>query len=338
MNVPKTRPQAARMLGVGHVALDLVFEVPELPTHPGKYPARRCQTLVGGMTANACIAAARLGAQVQFCSPVGDDDLADQFEATLRAEGVDPSGLHRVAGAVSTLSTVLVDAQGERLIVSRRTDALSEPAPPTFAGLKAADVLLVDPRCVGWAEAALRQARALGVRSVLDGELSPPGDLQRLVPDADWAVFSEGGLVAWSRHCSVEAASAQVAHWAAESAAQGPALAAALCQRFAGALRQALDAGPQVAVVTLGGAGLVWMARGEAEARHLPAHPVQRVVDTLGAGDTFHGALGVALAEGNSPQDALRWASAAAALKCEHRGGVTGAPRRDALLAALARA
>jgi sulfofructose kinase len=277
---------------------------------------------------------------------VGDDELADQFEVALRAEGVDPSGLHRVPGAVSTLSTVLVDAHGERLIVSRRTDALSEPAPPVFGGLQGCEVLLVDPRCVTWAEAALKQARAAGVRSVLDGELSPPGDLQRLVPWADWVVFSEGGLVAWSRSCSVEAASAQVAQWAAagptSSAAaagplrEGPSQSQRLCERFEAALLQAVQAGPEVAVVTLGGAGLVWLSKAEAVARHLPAHRVAQVLDTLGAGDTFHGALGVALAEGQTPQAALRWASVAAALKCQHRGGVQGAPRRAEVLAALA--
>jgi sugar/nucleoside kinase (ribokinase family) len=60
-------------------------------------------------------------------------------------------------------------------------------------------------------------------------------------------------------------------------------------------------------------------------------------VDTLGAGDVFHGAFALALAEGRTEADAMRFASAAAALKCTRFGGITGAPTRaevDALLQA----
>jgi sulfofructose kinase len=60
----------------------------------------------------------------------------------------------------------------------------------------------------------------------------------------------------------------------------------------------------------------------------LPAFEVHPVVDTTAAGDTFHGALAVALGEGRSDEQALRFAAAAAALKCLKPGGVAGAPRR----------
>jgi sulfofructose kinase len=51
-------------------------------------------------------------------------------------------------------------------------------------------------------------------------------------------------------------------------------------------------------------------------------------VDTLGAGDTWHGAFAVALADGLSEDEAVRFASAAAALKCTRFGGRDGAPSR----------
>src|SRR5262249_55155785 len=70
--------------------------------------------------------------------------------------------------------------------------------------------------------------------------------------------------------------------------------------------------------------------------RRMPALPVA-AVDTLAAGDAFHGAFALALAEGRDEVAAMRFAAAAAALKCTRFGGIAGAPERaavDALLAA----
>ncbi len=73
--------------------------------------------------------------------------------------------------------------------------------------------------------------------------------------------------------------------------------------------------------------------------RRSPAFPV-KAVDTLGAGDVFHGAFALALAEGRDAPAAMRFGSAAAALKCSRLGGSTGAPTRaevEAFMAARAR-
>lgn len=307
---------AVRVRGVGHVALDLVFEVGRIPQEPVKVAARGFKRVVGGMTASACVAAARLGAAVRFGSPVGDDDAVAAFEAHFVREGVEPAGLQRVAGASSSVSSVLVDEAGERLIVSHHGDALKRPPPPTLGWMADADVVLADPRCPPWAEAALRLARDIGRPSVLDGDTAPVDDLRRLVALARWAVFSAPGLSAFSGRGDGE-----------------PMDVAALDA----ALGQALALGAEVAVVTLGERGLRWQRRSGAVAA-LPAFALGPVVDTLGAGDTFHGALAVALGEGQGDEAALRFASAAAALKCLRPGGVLGAPGRAEVMSVLAQA
>ena len=153
---------------------------------------------------------------------------------------------------------------------------------------------------MAWAEAALAEARRLGLVAVLDADTSPRDDLQRLVGLAQWAVFSAPGMAAWHGSAS------------------------------ASGLAAALAAGAEVAVLTQGAQGLLWQRRGQA-ARQLPAFALPEVVDTLGAGDVFHGALALALAEGQADALALRFASAAAALKCGRPDGVLGAPRRAEL-------
>jgi len=78
--------------------------------------------------------------------------------------------------------------------------------------------------------------------------------------------------------------------------------------------------------VTLGEKGAIWLEDGEPV--HQPGFVVD-VIDTVGAGDTFHGALAVALAEKQSIADAVRFAGASAALKCTRFGGRAGIPSRS---------
>lgn len=294
------------LLCVGHIALDLIFSVREFPDHPTKTPAQRFHRGVGGMSGNAAIALARLGARVDFCGPVGDDSTADVFEQVLRAEGVGQSGLRRVPGASSSVSSIIVDQHGERMIFNAKGSALDAPGPFDPSVLDGIDFVLVDPRCPDWAEAALRQARQRGIPSMLDGELSPRADLQRLVPLADWRVFSERGLLAY---------------------ADGQ--PEALLQQLAA------DAPSQRVVRTLGAQGVQWC---DAQGRlcQMPAFQAGPVVDTLGAGDVFHAALALALAEGRAEREALRFASAAAAIKCSRPDGIAGAPSRAQVQAVLA--
>lgn len=293
--------RTVRVLGVGHVALDHLFSVAALPTRAVKTPAFRHHAMVGGMTASACVAAARLGAAARIVSPVGDDEeTVAVFAAHFEREGVDARGLVRVPGATSSISAIVVDATGERLIINHRGNALSRAPAFDAAWLDHTDLLLTDPRCMAWAEAALRDARQRGLLSVLDADASPREDLQRLVGLAGWAVFSEPGCAAYADGTPEQAIAA------------------------------ALAAGAQVAVVTLGERGLVWQRAGKALQR-LPAFAVEPVIDTTGAGDVFHGALGVALAEGQGDESALCFAAAAAALKCLQADGVLGAPRRAAV-------
>jgi sulfofructose kinase len=87
---------------------------------------------------------------------------------------------------------------------------------------------------------------------------------------------------------------------------------------------------------TDGANGMIWLVPGpHGKGRRMSAFPVQPV-DTLAAGDVFHGAFVLALAEGREETDAIRSAAAAAALKCARFGGITGAPGRTEVEAFLA--
>lgn len=291
----------AKVICVGHSALDRVFTVDAWPQASAKVRANSLVEVGGGMAANAAVAVARLGGEAHFWGPVGDDSVADSMSAHLRAAGVDVRGLRRFAGLYSSTSAILIDARGERLIVSYRGTALEAPADwLQLDQVGSAGALLADVRWPQGSIAALRAARRAGIPTVIDADTAETATLQSLAGEAEYAVFSEPGLACFSGAGDIE-----------------------------GGLRRALALGARLAAVTQGERGVCWIEAGQPKGlRQLPAFAVP-VVDTLAAGDVFHGAFALELAYGKVPADALRFAAAAAAIKCSRPGGRSGSPSRD---------
>ncbi len=292
------------MACVGHAAIDHVFEVDAFATQPVKTPAHGYRMQAGGMAHNAAVAASRLGASVRMLGRVGDDAAAAFLRQHLGDEGVEARGLETVGGASTSVSAIIVVPDGERQIYNHRGSALAMAHALDTAQLHGADIVLADPRWPAGALSALRWAREHRVPSILDADVAPPDDLRRLVALAQWVVFSAPGLAAF---------------------------APALNERDG--LAQALRRGCETAMVTRGARSVLWHCR---DGRlHEAAVPRVAAVDTTGAGDVFHGALAVALAEGMTVQEGVRFAGAAAALKCRNGAGALGAPTRHQVRAFL---
>jgi sulfofructose kinase len=283
---------------VGHASVDHHFEVDHFAATPTKTPASSYSMIPGGMAANAAMALARLGAPVRLLGRVGDD-AAGAFvrDAVLRC-AVD-AHLEVVPDSYTSVSSVIVDSQGERQIYNHRGDALIKAHALDVQQLQGAQAVLADPRWCEGALVALQWAHTQGLLGVLDADIAPRAVLKQLVPAAHWAVFSEPGLACF-----------------APGASQTDALA------------NALAAGAQVAMVTLGERGVAWMHAAGGGVHTQSAFAVQ-ALDTTGAGDVFHAALTLALCEGMGELSAIRFASAAAALKCTQRHGVLGTPGRE---------
>ncbi|MDH4061552.1 MAG: PfkB family carbohydrate kinase [Aquincola sp.] len=289
------------MACVGHASLDHVFEIDAFPAEPTKTLAHRFSARAGGMSLHASIACARLGARARLLSRVGDDEAATFLRRRLIEEGVQADGMQRVPGATTSLAAVIVDAGGTRQIFIHRGNALERAHPLDVRQLEGAELVLADPRWPEGAAAALRWARDHDVPALLDADVAPLPVLDRLVPLARWVAFSEAGLAVWARGATRD-----------------------------GALSRSVALGPSLGLVTLGPQGARWAEAGS-DAMGDVAAPAVDALDTTGAGDVFHAALGLALAEGRAVPDAVAWACAAAAFKCERGGGVEGAPTRAEL-------
>ncbi|WP_207538118.1 PfkB family carbohydrate kinase [Sabulicella rubraurantiaca] len=288
-----------RVICLGSAVTDHVFRVDEVPTAPAKARAGDYRSTIGGMAANAAIAVARLGGRAALWGRLGDDPNGAAAREALEAEGVDVSALRLFPGARSPVSAVIVDRFGERVTLGWRGENLpTDPSSLPLDSLAEAQALHCDPRWPEAAAQALDAAGEHGIPSVLDGERGETRILRDLAPRATHAVFSAPGLGNYA-----------------------PGL------RPAEALRRAVGEGRTIlAAVTRGEKPTLWLLRGEDTLREMPVFPVQ-ASNTTGAGDVFHGALALALAEGQEPEAALRFASAAGALRA--RDGET--PHRPAL-------
>lgn len=273
------------------------MRVDTMPRRADKHRCRDAELVGGGCAANAAVAIARLGGIAHLAGCSGDDGIADMIERDLVAEGVDCTRLHRIDGHRSSFSSIYIDSIGERQIVNFRDvcdeGSVTESGRPT--PMDGFDAILADTRWPAGADLAMREARRRSIPGILDAE--PPFDeCPRALEDAGHVFFSRRGLREFSRLDDPEG---------------GLAFAA---ERIGG-----------IVGVTDGADAVRWI---DAKGIHsLDSHPID-AVDTLGAGDAWHGALALALAERASLLDAIAFANATAAIKCTRPGGRRGLPFR----------
>jgi len=291
--------------------LDEVFRIDEFPRPDAKVEAAEFLAVGGGCAANAAVAIARLGGDASFAGPLGgppgQEPISDRILAGLAREGVDCAGCVRLDGVASGISAIFVDMRGERTIVthrSRRLDAVTPLDPEKLVA--GADAVLADNRFPDFSLPICRAALRRGIPVVLDADKpARPGA----------ALFSACSHVVFS----------------AESLRATMAIDDLAC-----ALRQFGHATNAFLAVTDGANPVQW--RDDMGAiREMPVFRVP-AVDTLAAGDVFHGAFTLALIEGEDAVAAMRFAAAAAGVKCTRFGGSTTAPTRAEAEALLAQA
>jgi sulfofructose kinase len=288
------------VLCVGAAVLDTLFRVHEMPKGEGKVLPYEMLQIAEGMASSAAYAVHRMGGRASLWGAVGDDETGTRILRDLAESGIDTTGMTVAAGARSALSTIIIDDRGERLIVPFYDHRLHEKKRScTPADLAAFDAVLVDVRWPELALDVLTVARALGKPAILDGDVAPVETLEKLAPAATHIVFSEPAA---TRLTGLEVVEAML-----------PVLHARYPQTFI--------------AVTAGPAGCYWTEAGDPTV-HFQETMQVKAVDTLAAGDIFHGTFALAIAEGMESRAAIRLSSVAAALKCTVFGGRIGAPAR----------
>jgi sulfofructose kinase len=283
----------AGVLTIGSTTVDFVFHVDGFPTKAEKHRAVGAEILLGGCAANAAVTIARLGGMSLLAADIGDDHTADIILKELAKTGVDTQLVRRVCGARSSCSTVQISADGERMILNYRGQGLHQDA-GLVEHAPQVGAVLVDARWPAGAVAGLAHAAKNGIPGIIDVEAG-----------IDPALLGKATHLAFS--------------------AQG-ARALYPDQQLGDAIRKAAAENENWACVTDGEHGVLFSDG--SQITHRPGFDIT-AVDTLGAGDTWHGAFALLLAEGADEQAAIRFASATAALKCTKSGGHKALPDRQ---------
>jgi ribokinase len=275
----------ARIAIVGSYGVGLTVALDRVPEAGETVIGRTFRRDHGGKGSNQAVGCARLGAEVDFLTAIGDDGFGHDAIALWQEEGVHAEAV--IATAATMCAPIFVEPSGENriVVVPGALAQLSRDHVDAFAGrIAAADVCVVQLEIpLDTALYALEIARRAGVRTILNPAPAPP---QPIAPDVDYVTPNE-----------TEAA--------AVSGTRG------------------------TLVLTLGEQGA------QLGDERVPAFPAD-AIDSTGAGDAFTAAFAVALAEGLSDIDAVRWGCAAGAHMVEHPGVVAGLPTRSELLTRLA--
>src|SRR5580658_884739 len=300
MNFHEAAPKRApRILCIGIPVRDLTFRVQGLPARGSKENATHFDEICGGNALNGAIGIARLGGHASICGPMGDarETTSRYIFEKLAHEGIETRHIVHMPGLVTPISNIMIDPSGERTIVTFRDPELWKVhLPDSDTLLRDCDAILTESRCAAFCTDLCVEARRRGIPVIVD---------------VDRAMSLREGLLMASSHLVFSSEPLQETAGITDDGE---------------ALKKISKLTPSFLAGTRGPQGTIWLDE-RRDLQQTPAFPVH-TVDTLGAGDVFHGAFALAITEKQDLRQALRFASAAAALKCTRFGGAFAAPQR----------
>lgn len=283
----------ASILVAGRATVDVIMEIDHFSDRGEKFSANNCRLVVGGPGANASIAMARFGGQPLLITYLGDDMIGNFIRQSLIDESVDMSMSLISANAQSSVSAAFVDSEGERQTFNfpgKGFTELSETLKPDYRP----SAVLADnrhPELTNW---AIAFGKKLNIPIVIDAEAP---FTEKHAKGATHLAFSKQGLDSFAPGCNME---------------EG--------------LRRAQEVTGCWVCVTDGENG-VWYLQNNSIA-NIPAFTV-KTIDSVGAGDVWHGIFTLCLGEEMNEGSAIRIANAAAAMKCREFGGISASPNRQ---------
>jgi ribokinase len=289
----------ADIAGIGASVFDLLFMTDRFPPEDTKLKAAASKIQGGGPCATALVAAAKMGVSAEYFGVLGTDFYGRCMMEEFRRYGVTVESVRLEDGTVSAHSVVILNKTGKTRTCVWNPGALPplEEEDIPLERLAQARYLHLDGNHIEAAVYAAKKAREYGVKVSLDAGSLYPG-IDKLLPLTDILIPSEEFVLQFTGASTAEAGAAEI------------------CRAYH----------PSVFAVTQGPQGgfLYDGTAGTPITRYAP-FPLE-IIDTNGAGDTFHGVFLACLIRGMPPPESARFASAAAAIKCTRFGAREGIP------------
>ena len=287
---------AIQVVGLGQACVDYLGNLTEYPREDGKVELMDLHIRCGGPASTALVTLSRLGISTSFLGSLSNDPFGKKILNNLKREKIDVSYLKITPGYTSQFAFITVtEESGKRTIFWHRgTVPHLGKDDVDIAQFPKAHILHTDGLMVEASIEAARQARDLGMTVVMDAGTMREGS-KELIKLIDILIASET--------FATPLVGSNASHETALHALQ--------------------DLGPRQVVITLGARGSIGL--NDQSMLHQEAFRV-KAVDTTGAGDVYHGGYIYGLVQGWNMSECMRFASAAAALKCAEIGAQAGIP------------
>ena len=293
----------AKIVVIGSTNTDMVVKARTLPKPGETVIGDKYFTNLGGKGANQAVAASRLGGTVSFVTKVGEDDFGKRAFEQFKNEGIDTSYVYSDSEKSSGVALITLSKEGENSIVVApgANDNLTEKCiNKTLTDLKSADIVLIQMEIpLKTVEYAIEIAKAHKIKVILN-----PAPAKKISDNALKGLYmitpneSEAEILTGIKVKD-----------------EGTARAACNLLR---------EQGIEVIIITLGSSGAFVLCN-----EFIGLIPGKRVdaVDTTAAGDTFNGALAVAIAKGKNINEAVQFANCAAAISVTRMGAQSSIPK-----------
>ncbi|MDQ1909017.1 ribokinase [Paenibacillus sp. GD4] len=293
-----------RIVVVGSINVDIVSRIKQYPVPGETIKSESTEIHYGGKGANQAVAAALSGGDVTIIGAVGSDPYGQDLIRSLQGHGVDTSMVTRKPGT-SGMAYIMVEASGQNIIVlAEGANGKLMPDDARLEAGKDTGGILVLQNEIPWAtnESVIRRARSCGMSVIFNPApaVKIPKDelplIDTLILNESETEYITGRAIGGKNDAELAA-------------------------------RQLLDGGVGEIIVTMGALGSLYMNSNGASV-YTPARKV-KAVDTTSAGDTFIGCYAAELCAGKQVEEALQYASAAAAIAVTRKGAQSSIPTRD---------
>ena len=280
---------------VGSVFVDHVTSIDSFPKKPIKILANNIDKRLGGAAAVAALTVKKFDGKVEFVGRIGDDDASAFIKKELNSYKLKYSKSLILKNTNSSQSYIFEDKKGERLLAAYSSKKLLLTKKKPHFNLSSNHTYLFDSRRI---EAALyiSSQSAIGkIKCVGDiDNFKMNKNIKKIVLNTTYPIFSENGLYDF---CKIKST--------------------------LGALKNLIMRKNKFYAVTLGENGVMWVDNHQV---FLCKPPKIKVVETNGAGDVFHGAFAYSVDKNKDINHAIKFATAAATLKCTKKGGIKSLP------------